>query len=117
MPTEETTFKDLNEVELDKLKDLYVDSRLNTMSIEDLKNFVQISIEDQIKGTVGPQEEKEAWLEMKDYFKDCFEEMILKVKKVGIENPLSLEQEELEKRKSLLEKRKKENDSRIEDMW
>jgi len=114
---EEINFKDLNDLELDKLKDIYVESRLKNMSEYDLRNFFRISIEDQIKGTVGNQEEKEAWLEMKEYFKDDFQDKILIVRKGNQLEKLSPEEEELEKRKNLLEKRRNEKDSKSEDMW
>ena len=39
MSNEEINFKDLNDLELDKLKDIYVDSRLKNMSEDDLKAF------------------------------------------------------------------------------
>jgi len=114
---EEINFKDLNDLELDKLKDIYVESRLKNMSEGDLRNFFRISIEDQIKGTVGNQEEKEAWLEMKEYFKDDFQDKILIARKGNQVELLTPEEEELEKRKNLLEKRRNEKDSKSEDMW
>ena len=117
MSNEEINFKDLNDLELEKLKGLYVESRVGNMSEDDLRNFVRISIEDQIKGTVGNQEEKEAWLEMKEYFKDDFQDKILIVRKGNQIEKLTLEEEELEKRKKLLEKRKNEKESKAEDMW
>ncbi len=117
MSSEETHFKDLHADELDKLKDIYVASRINSMTATELQDFVKVSIEDQIKGTVGPQEEKEAWLEMKEHFKDDFEEKVLSVRKGGVENLISPELEEFEKRKGLLEKRKAEQDSANQDMW
>ena len=117
MSNEEINFKDLSDLELDKLKDIYVESRLNNMLEDDLRNFFRISIEDQIKGTVGNQEEKEAWLEMKEYFKDDFQDKILIVRKGNQVEQLTPEEEELEKRKNLLEKRKTEKDTKAEDMW
>ncbi len=117
MSNEEINFKDLNDLELDKLKDIYVESRSKNMSEDDLRNFFRISIEDQIKGTVGNQEEKEAWLEMKEYFKDDFQDKILIVRKGNQVDLLTPEEEELEKRKNLLEKRRNEKDSMSEDMW
>ena len=117
MSNEEINFKDLNDLELDKLKDIYVESRSKNMSEDDLRNFFRISIEDQIKGTVGNQEEKEAWLEMKEYFKDDFQDKILFVRKGNQVEQLTPEEEELEKRKNLLEKRRNEKDSKSEDMW
>ncbi len=117
MSNEEINFKDLNDFELDKLKDIYVESRLKNMSEDDLRNFFRISIEDQIKDTVGNQEEKEAWVEMKEYFKDDFQDKILIVRKGNQVEQLTPEEEELEKRKNLLEKRRNEKDSKSEDMW
>lgn len=117
MSVEETNFKDLSDFELDKLKDLYVESRLNIMTEQDLRNFVRVSVEDQIKGTVGNEEEKEAWLEMKEFFKDEFQDKILIIRQGNQMVKLTPEEEELEKRKNLLEKRKKEKDSKEEDMW
>ena len=67
MSSEEINFKDLSKPELDNLKDLYVENRLSKMTESDLRSFVKGAIEDQIKGTVGNEEEKEVWLEMKDY--------------------------------------------------
>ena len=87
------------------------------MTEDEFKKFVRVSIEDQIKGTVGKEEEKEAWLEMKEYFKDDFSDKILKIRNGKLGNRLSTEEEELEKRKILLEKRKKEQESNFEDMW
>ena len=63
---EELTYKDLSETELDTLKDIYISSRVNSMTESDLRKFVKEIIIDQIKGTVGNAEEKEAWEEMKD---------------------------------------------------
>ena len=117
MSTEETTFKDLNDLELDKLKDLYIESKVNNVTEEELKNFYKVSIKDQIKGTVGNEEEKEAWMEMKEFFKDDFQDKILIVRKGNKIEQLSPEEEELEKRKNLLEKRRNEQDSKTEDMW
>ena len=50
---EELTYKDLSETELESLKDMYISSRVNTMTESDLRKFVKEIIIDQIKGTVG----------------------------------------------------------------
>ena len=54
---------------------------------------------------------------MKEYFKDDFEAKILIVRKGNQIEKLTPEEEELEKRKNLLEKRRNEKDSKAEDMW
>ena len=53
MTNDKLNFSDLSSDELDKLKDVYVDSRLNCMTNDEIRSFVKITIEDQIKGTVG----------------------------------------------------------------
>ena len=50
---EELTYKDLSNKELDTLKDMYISSRVNSMTEADLRKFVKEIIIDQIKGTVG----------------------------------------------------------------
>ena len=119
MSTEEITFKNLSKVELSNLKDLYVESRLNKMNESDLRSFFKSSISDQVHGTVGNEEEKEAWKEMKDHFKDDFDLMVLRVMKSRSDDAdtTSPEQKELERRIELLEKRKEETNSTLEDMW
>tara|TARA_Y100001968_G_C19402214_1_gene741622 strand:- start:479 stop:838 length:360 start_codon:yes stop_codon:yes gene_type:complete len=116
---EEISYKDLSNRQLDNLKRLYIESRLSEMSEENLRLFVKTIITDQITGTVGHQEEKEAWKEMKDHFGDNFEKTITAIlKESGIsDESLSPEQQELEKRLELLEKRRKDSDNLNSDMW
>ena len=83
--------------------------------IDEVQDFKEVL--KQIKGTVGKQEEKEAWSEMKEYFKDDFQDKILIARKGNQVEQLTPEEEELEKRKNLLEKRRNEKDSKSEDMW
>jgi len=84
---EELTYKDLSEKELDTLKDMYISSRINSMTESDLRKFVKEIIIDQIKGTVGNAEEKEAWEEIKDHFSEDISQKILEVKKKCNKNP------------------------------
>ena len=119
MAKDEITYKDLSVRQLENLKEIYIDSRLSTMSEEDLRKFVRTIISDQIKGTVGNQEEREAWKEMKEFFEDDFEKKIKEVLEVNIpsDESISPEQQELERRLELLEQRKKESGDSNEDMW
>ena len=118
MTNDKLKFSDLSRDELDKLKDVYVDSRLNCMTNEELRSFVKITIEDQIKGTVGNEEEREAWKEMRDHFKTDFEEKVLSVRN-NSQGSIDIDPEklEMENRMKLVEKRKKENENENEDMW
>ena len=116
---EELTYKDLTDLELDSQKDMYISSRVNSMSEEDLRLFAKEIIVDQIKGTVGNAEEKEAWEEIKEHFSDNLDQKVLEVKKKFSKNTKvelkSPEEIEFDKRLSLLKQQQEENSSN--DMW
>ena len=115
---EELTYKDLNEFELDSLKDMYISSRVNSMTESDLREFAREIIIDQIKGTVGNAEEKEAWEEIKEHFSDDLGKKIIeaktkcnKNKKLDLKSP---EEIEFNKRLSLLNQQQEEKSEEIE---
>ena len=116
---EDFTYKDLSETELDTLKDMYISSRVNTMTENELRNFAKEIIIDQIKGTVGNAEEKEAWDEIKDHFSENLSEKILEVKEKCNKNrqleQRSPEEIEFDKRLGLLKQKQDEQSSK--DMW
>ena len=116
---EELTYKDLSNKELDTLKDMYISSRVNSMTESDLRKFVKEIIIDQIKGTVGNAEEKEAWVEIKDHFSEDLSKKILEVKEKCNKSPKveqkSQEEIEFERRLGLLKQQEEEESSK--DMW
>ena len=116
---EELSYKDLSENELDTLKDMYISSRVNTMTETDLRKFVKEIIIDQIKGTVGNAEEKEAWDEIKDHFAEDLSKKILEVKERCNKNNKSEqktpEEIEFDRRLGLLKQQQEEHSSK--DMW
>ncbi len=116
---EELSYKDLTEKELDTLKDMYISSRVNSMNENDLRKFVKEIIIDQIKGTVGNAEEREAWDEIKDFFSENLSNKILEVKEKCKKNQSEVKksQEEIEfdKRLALLKQQQEEKSSK--DMW
>tara|TARA_Y100001968_G_C19079356_1_gene582251 strand:+ start:271 stop:630 length:360 start_codon:yes stop_codon:yes gene_type:complete len=116
---EEITYKDLTKFELDTLKDMYISSRINSMSEKDLRQFVREIIVDQIKGTVGNLEEKEAWEEIKEHFSEELLKKISEVKAKCSNNKKvdlkTTEEIEFEKRLSLLKQQQEEKISK--DMW
>ena len=108
----------LNKNELETLKDLYIKNRITSMTEEDLRAFVKTIIQDQIKGTVGDEEEREAWKEMKEFYRDSFEEIVLDIKKKSLgsdNNNLSLEEIEYSRRLKMLEIQKESETKN--DMW
>ena len=116
---EELTYKDLSATELDTLKDMYISSRVDTMNESDLRKFVKEIIIDQIKGTVGNAEEKEAWEEIKEHFSEDLTKKILEAKekcnknhKVDKQSP---EEIEFNRRLGLLKQQQEEKSSN--DMW
>ena len=116
---DELTYKDLSQTELNALKDIYISSRVNSMNESDLRKFVKEIIIDQIKGTVGNAEEKEAWEEIKEFFSDelCIKIQEVKEKynknyKVDARSP---EEIEFNRRLGLLKQQQEEKESR--DMW
>ena len=116
---EELTYKDLSNKELDTLKDMYISSRVNSMTESDLRNFVKEIIIDQIKGTVGNAEEKEAWEEIKDHFSEDLSKKILEVKEKCNKSPKveqkSQEEIEFDRRLGLLKQQQEDESSK--DMW
>ena len=119
MKDEAISFKDLTKAQLDSLKDLYIDSRVDSMSEIELRKFAKEVLELQVRGTVGNEEEREVWKEMKEHFEVNFEEKIKAVIKAkGSEEVIrSSEEEEFKKRLEVLEQRKKEESEKNVDMW
>tara|TARA_B100000965_G_scaffold392896_1_gene402996 strand:+ start:253 stop:684 length:432 start_codon:yes stop_codon:yes gene_type:complete len=116
---DELTYKDLSQTELNALKDMYISSRVETMTESDLRKFVKEIIIDQIKGTVGNAEEKEAWEEIKDHFSEDLSKKIQEVKekynknyKADLKSP---EEIEFNRRLDLLKQQQEEKTSK--DMW
>ncbi len=116
---EELTYKDLSETELDTLKDIYIESRVKSMTESELRTFVKEIIIDQVKGTVGNAEEKEAWEEIKDHFSEDLSQKILEVKEKCNKNfkaeQKSPEELEFDRRLGLLKQQQEEQSSK--DMW
>ena len=90
MAKKKINYSDLSPKELELLKDIYIDLKVKSMNIDDLKNFVIENISLQIKSTIGNDEELEAWQEMEEFFKDEFEDIIrdiqIKMTSKNIEN-------------------------------
>ena len=76
MAKKKINYSDLSSKELELLKDIYIDLKVKSMNINDLKDFAFENISLQIKNTIGNDEELEAWQEMEDFFKDEFHNTI-----------------------------------------
>ena len=89
------------------------------MTESDLRKFAKEIFIDQIKGTVGNAEEREAWLEIKDHFSQDLGNKILEVKEKCKKNhkveQKSPEEIEFDRRLNLLKQQQEEKLSK--DMW
>ena len=114
MAKKKIQYSDLSTKELELLKDIYIDLRVKSMSNKDLKNFAIENISLQIKNTIGNEEELEAWLEMEEFFKDDFENIIKEIQiNMGSKNS---EHNNLKTEDIKLEAGEKQQDKKL-DMW
>ena len=117
MPKKSFIYSDLSKKQLDNLKEIYIQQKVSSMSIKELKNFVQQIITHQITDTIDKEEETEAWREMSDFFDDQFETIIsdLIEKYPNDQNFKNSETDLQKERVELLEKNNCGKDKR--DMW
>ena len=114
MAKKKINYSDLSSKELELLKDMFIDLKVKSMNINDLKNFAFENISLQIKNTIGNEEELEAWNEMEDFFKDDFENTIKEIKvKLGEKKG---DQFNLNLRDVNIETEEKREDKKL-DMW
>ena len=110
-------FSDLSKKQLDGLKAFYVQKKVESMSHQELKEYVLEIISHQINDTIGKEEEIEAWREMSDFFGEKFENIILdmQTKYSGTKNLIDPEIDLQKQRLELLERNS--SDKEKEDMW
>ena len=110
-------YSDLSKKQLEHLKELYIQKKVESMSHQELKQYVQEIISHQIHETIGKEEEMEAWREISDFFGEQFEIIILEIKTKYIENKNVHETEE-DSQKQRIELLEKNNlDKEKKDMW
>ena len=117
MKKKSITYTDLSKRQLQYLKEIYIQKKVECMSPKELKEFVLEIISHQINDTIGKEEEMEAWIEMSNFYGDQFEVIILEVqqKYMNNESLQNLEQDSKEHRLELLEKNNIDKDK--QDMW
>ena len=110
-------FSDLSKKQLENLKELYIQKRVESMSNQDLKQYVLENISHQINDTIGKEEEMEAWREMSDFFGEQFEIIILEIqtKYNDDKNVLETEIDSQKQRIELLERNNLDQEKK--DMW
>ena len=110
-------YSDLSKKQLETLKELYIQKKVESMSHQDLKKYVLEIISHQINDTIGKEEEMEAWREISDFFGEQFEIIILEIQTKYSEhkNFISEEIDHQKKRLELLERNNLDQEKK--DMW
>ena len=110
-------YSDLSKKQLENLKELYIKKKVESMSHEDLKQYVLEIISHQINDTIDKEEEMEAWREMSDFFGEQFEKIILEIQTKYIDDNNVIETE-IDSQKQRIELLEKNNfDQEKKDMW
>ena len=110
-------YSDLSKKQLENLKEFYTHKKVESMSHQDLKQYVLEIISHQINDTIDKEEEKEAWEEMADFFGEQFEKVILEIQKKyrDEKNILETDIDSQQQRIELLERNNLDQDKK--DMW
>ena len=114
MAKKQFNYSDLSPKELELLKEIYIELKVKSMTLADLKEFATDNISLQIKNTIGNDEEIDAWKEMEEFFKDDFEGTIKGIQmKIGSKN---IAQSDPITRQVKVEAANKEDVKKL-DMW
>ena len=110
-------YSDLSKKQLEILKELYIQKKVESMSHQELKQYVLEIISHQINDTIGKEEEMEAWREMSDFFGEQFEIIIsaIQTKFIDDTNLIETEIDSQKQRIELLEKNSFDQEKK--DMW
>ena len=111
------SYSDLSKRQLENLKELYVKKKVESMSHQKLKDFVQEIISHQVNDTIDKEEETEAWKEMSDFFGEQFEIIILEIQ-TKYSDDKNLVDTEIDNQKQRLELLERNNSEKNKvDMW
>ena len=110
-------YSDLSKKQLEKLKEFYIQKKVESMSHQELKQYVLEIISHQINDTIDKEEEMEAWREISDFFGEQFEKVVLEIqtKYCDDKNVLDKEIDHQKQRLELLERNNLNQEK--EDMW
>ena len=110
-------YSDLSKKQLEKLKEFYIEKKVESMSHQELKQYVLEIISHQINDTIDKEEEMEAWKEMSDFFGEQFEIVIMEIQTKFIDEKNLLETE-IDSQKQRIELLERNNlDKEKKDMW
>ena len=110
-------YSDLSKKQLENLKEFYIQKKVESMSHEELKQYVLEIISHQINDTIDKEEEMEAWREMSEFFGEQFEIIILEIQ-TKCSDEKNLINTEIDPQKQRLELLERNNlDKEKKDMW
>ena len=110
-------YYDLSKKQLENLKELYIQKKVESMGHQELKQYVLEIISHQINDTIGKEEEMEALKEMSDFFGEQFEIIILDIQTKYIDNKNVIETE-IDSQNQRIELLERNNlDPEKTDMW
>ena len=110
-------YSDLSKKQLENLKELYVQKKIESMNHQELKEYVQDIISHQVNDTIDKEEEMEAWKEMSDFFGEQFEIVIQEIQTKYFDDKNVLETE-IDSQKQRIELLERNNlDQEKQDMW
>ena len=110
-------YSDLSKKQLENLKELYIQKKVESMSHQELKEYVLEIISHQINETIGKEEEMEAWREMSDFFGEQFEIIILEIQTKYTDDK-NVTKTEIDPHKQRIELLERNNfDQEKKDMW
>ena len=110
-------YSDLSKKQLEKLKEFYIQKKVESMSHQELKQYVQEIISHQINDTIDKEEEMEAWREISDFFGEQFEIIILEIQTKYIDDKKVLATE-IDSQKQRIQFLERNNlDQEKKDMW
>ena len=110
-------YSDLSKKQLENLKEFYIQKKVESMSNQELKQYVLEIISHQINDTIGKEEEMEAWREISDFFGEQFEKIILEIQTKYNDDKYELDSE-IDPQKQRLELLERNIiDQEKKDMW
>ena len=110
-------YSDLSKQQLEKLKEFYIQKKVESMSHKELKEYVLEIISHQINDTIDKEEEMEAWREISDFFGEQFEVVVLEIQNKYIDDKNVFETE-INSQKQRIELLERNNlDQEKKDMW
>ena len=110
-------YSDLSKKQLENLKEFYIQKKVESMSQQELKQYVLEIISHQIKDTIDREEEMEALREMSDFFREQFEMIIQEIQTKYSEDKNNLEKD-IDPQQQRIELLERNNlDQEKKDMW